>query len=375
MNYIGIIEYLTKSRAIRDGDFDMALKEILDKAAEGLQVSRVNAWSIDKTFSALTCIGDFDHNRKTFSKGGILLQEKYPNYFKHIHSAEKIVTDDALTAPINTELIDDYIKPNNISSMMDIPIRIEGEMIGLVCFEHTGEKRLWNLSEQSFALSIAQLISLAFETWQKNQYRKQLESGLHEKEILLSEINHRVKNNMMIISSLLNLHKSKAKDDYHAGLFDEARERIVSMAFVHEQLYRSKNYSAIDFGQYLESLIEHLAESYGSGKLITVEKQIAHIRLDIKRAIPLSLITNELITNAYKYAYKNRDAGLLKVQFGQNGMQHFLEFSDDGPGMNLNMEKLESVGISLVGDLVEQLDGTIRFWDDKGAHVAILFPL
>jgi two-component sensor histidine kinase len=97
--------------------------------------------------------------------------------------------------------------------------------------------------------------------------------------------------------------------------------------------------------------------------------------LDIKRAIPLGLITNELITNAYKYAYKNRDAGLLKVQFGQNGMQHFLEFSDDGPGMNLNMEKLESVGISLVGDLVEQLDGTIRFWDDKGAHVAILFPL
>lgn len=373
MNYIGIIETLTKSRAIHQGDLDLAIREILESSAEGLSVERVNVWSVDPEYTELKCIGAYERSKKQFTKGISLFRKDLPEYFNYIHHAEKIVSDDAVNSHFNRELLDSYILPLGISSMMDIPIRVEGQIVGLVCFEHVGEKRLWTISEQSFVLSIAQLMSLTFETYQKNLYRKKLEAALHEKEILLSEINHRVKNNMVIIGSLINLQKYKAKDDYHIGLFDDVRERIMSMSFIHEQLYISKNYSEIDFGIYLDHLLDHLSESMGQGKKFRIEKKIEHVPIDIKRAIPCGLITNEIVTNAFKYAFNDSKSGLLEVKFGRKGKMLELCFEDNGPGFSENIRK-NSVGLGLVEDLVQQLDGKIEISNANGAKVEMSFP-
>lgn len=374
MTFITIIEELTKSRAIRQGNLDIALHEILEKSADGLMVDRVNCWSVDPEFTTLKCIGSFEKKNKKFSKGQVLLKKDYPEYFNYIHLSEKVISHDAVSSPYNKELLDSYILPMNIGSMMDIPIRVEGEMIGMVCFEHLGDIRYWTLSEQSFALSIAQLMSLTFETYQKNLYRKKLENALHEKEILLSEINHRVKNNMVIIGSLINLQKYKAKDEYHVSLFDEVKERIFSMAFIHEQLYQSKNYSEIDFGLYLNNLLNHLSGSMLNGKKVSIRKNIEHIPMDIKRAIPCGLITNEIVTNAFKYAFKDRSEGVLDVEFLKSGKHFKLVFRDDGPGFSEETRK-NSVGLGLVEDLVQQMDGTLSIHSENGACVEMSFPL
>lgn len=375
MNYVAIIEYLTKSRAIRDGEFDLALKEILEKSTEGLGIDRANAWAIDKDFNKLTLVGAYIHSKNSFTKNTVLLAKDYPNYFSHLKFAEKIVSDDALTSAINSELIDSYIKPNKITSMMDIPVRTEGDMIGVVCFEHTGEKRLWTLAEQSFAISISQLISLAFESYKKNQITKQLEFSLKEKEVLLSEINHRVKNNISIIASLLNLQKHKSKDEFHAALFDACRERILSMSFVHDQLYQSDNYTEIDFGKYLDTLLVHLSSSFSNDQNIKIIKNIERIPLDIKRAIPCGIVTNEIVTNSYKYAFRDRRDGIINVDFGREGMMYYLRFKDDGPGINLSTMRAHSTGINIIRDLVDQLNGSVEIKDNKGAQITIKFPI
>lgn len=374
MNYIGIIESLTKSSAIRHGDLDVAIHEILVKAAEGLQVARVNVWTIDPKFTALTCIGSIEKGLEGFSKGQLLPVELYPNYFKHISGAEKIVSDDAVSASFNKELLDSYILPLGIRSMMDIPVRIEGEMVGLVCFEHVGEKRLWTISEQSFAISIAQMLSLCMETHRRNELHHQLEIALHEKEVLLNEINHRVKNNMMIICSLINLQKYKAKDEFHEDLLDEVRSKILSMAYIHEQLYTSKNYAQIDFGVYLENLLSHLNGSMGVGMHVNIDKNIQHVPIAIKKAIPFGLITNEVVTNAFKYAFKPGKPGILNVRFEKNNTGFHLAFKDNGPGFDSKNEKRNSIGLGLVEDLVEQLEGQIAFDTSNGTLVEIHIP-
>lgn len=363
-----------KSPAIHKGNRDRAILEILVKSAQGLQVERVNVWTFDKQKTTLSCIGSYESSTGEFNKGAVLLLKDYPVYFEHVRTAEKVISDDALASSFNKELLDSYILPLDIRSMMDIPIRSEGEMIGMVCFEQVGEKHLWTVSEQSFALSIAQLFSLVFETHEKNEFRRQLEEALHEKEVLLSEVNHRVKNNMMIIGSLVNLQKYKAKDEYHVGLFDEVRERITSMAYVHEQLYLSRNYSEIDFGLYLEKLLNHLLSSMRHGRNIRIETHLEHIPIDIQRAIPCGLITNELVTNSFKYAFEHQNEGTIQVEFLKKNGQLHLNFADNGKGFDPQKIEKNSVGLGLVEDLVQQLNGELHISGNSGARFEMAFP-
>jgi two-component sensor histidine kinase len=374
MKFLQTIESLTRSRAMREGNFDSALEEILVKSSEAIGVERANAWLINEDFTQLSCIGAFEKKKNKFTKGVVLESKDYPHYFEKIKTAERLVSEDAVSAAYNKELLDSYILPLGISSMMDIPIRIEGKMIGMVCFEHVGPKRTWTTMEESFALSVAQIISLAFETSMKNDYRMKLEVSLREKEVLLSEINHRVKNNLAIISSLMNLQKEKAKDEYHKILFDDSKDKIYSMAFIHEQLYRSKNYTKIDFGSYLEQLIEHLHSSHSDGKKIIVMKDIDHLDLNITKAIPVGLITNEIITNAYKYAFSENRDGVLEISFKKdNNGSYILHLADNGPGIEANEARTDSFGIILVKDLIEQIDGDLNMYNEHGAVYDIKF--
>jgi PAS domain S-box-containing protein len=188
-------------------------------------------------------------------------------------------------------------------------------------------------------------------------------ASLQEKEVLLKEIHHRVKNNMQVISSLLSLQSRHLEDPKAIGMFKDSQHRIRSMALVHEKLYQSKDLSRIDFGQYLQNLVMYLVHSYqvDSGR-IRLKIDVGDVALDINTAIPCGLIVNELVTNALKHAFPGRRKGEIRLTLlpGADG-RFTLTVGDNGVGwpQGVDFRKTDTLGMQLVTMLVDQLDGEI----------------
>jgi PAS domain S-box-containing protein len=160
---INIAQNITKSSYVRNGEFAKAIHFILSECSKAIDVERINVWAIQDGFSKIVCIGNFDILNNKFNNAGELIRNDMPAYFDLIAEEEIIVTSKSQNDPKTKELQEKYLIPNNIKSMMDIPIRIEGEMKGILCFEKTKEYHEWTLEEQKFGLFIAQMISLALE--------------------------------------------------------------------------------------------------------------------------------------------------------------------------------------------------------------------
>lgn len=205
----------------------------------------------------------------------------------------------------------------------------------------------------------------------------QIEESLLEKEVLLREIHHRVKNNLQIISSLLDKQARKSTDEAVRKLVREGQERIQSMALIHQNLYESDQLSGIDIRTYLRELSANIQRSQAVGaEDIQLELKVEAQELDIDTAIPIGLILNELITNCYKYAFQGRSVGKISVNFNKDGQGYFLKVADDGIGFSPEQAnaKTRSLGLNLVRGLVRQLEGTMEWLQvEQGAAVAIRF--
>jgi len=203
----------------------------------------------------------------------------------------------------------------------------------------------------------------------------QLKSSLEEKEVLLKEIHHRVKNNMQIISSLLNLQSKCLEDENAARILKESRDRVKSMAIVHEKLYQSSDLSRIDFSEYTKKLVYDLLSSYGvNSKFIKDSIKVENILLDINFAIPCGLIINELVSNSIKHAFPN-GRGEISVEFYLKSNKHILIIADNGVGFpeDLDFQNTETLGLRLVNALVTQLYGKIELYRDEGTTFKIIF--
>ncbi len=209
------------------------------------------------------------------------------------------------------------------------------------------------------------------------KFEQQLSASLKEKEILLKEIHHRVKNNMQVISSLLSLQSKNIPDRRVQEIFDESRNRIRSMALIHEKLYQSKNLFEIDFYSYVVDLINNLMISYGiRGKDIRSKINIENICFDIDSAITLGLIINELASNSFKHAFKEYKGGIFEVAVVKQNDNYILKVKDNGAGIpeNLDIKKSKSLGLQLVQTLIEQLYGTCEMHNNGGTEVILNFP-
>jgi len=206
---------------------------------------------------------------------------------------------------------------------------------------------------------------------------EQIRSALKEKEVLLREIHHRVKNNMQIISSLLNLQSTQLKDKKDLFLFRETQNRIRSLALVHEKLYQSKNLAKIDFAEYIRSLITYLWQFYMiDSETIHLHMELEEAYLDINTAIPCGLIVNELVSNILKHAFPVGRKGEARIVLARpGGNKHLLVVQDDGIGFpeNLDFRTSETLGMQIVNMLVQQLDGTIELERGDGTTFKILF--
>jgi len=207
----------------------------------------------------------------------------------------------------------------------------------------------------------------------------QLQHSLMEKEILLREVHHRVKNNMQVISGLIELQSTQITDPEIRRLFQETYNRIKTMALIHESLYRSKDYVHLDFSAYLRELVSYLLASYGrTMNEITVDIQLRVTRLDMDVAIPCGLIANELLSNALKHGFPDGRHGTISIRLDSSGPD-MCEFvvSDDGVGMppDFDILKVKTFGLQLINGLAShQMRGTVDLERGNGTTVRVHFP-
>ncbi|EKF85736.1 PAS domain S-box protein [Methanobacterium formicicum] len=202
-----------------------------------------------------------------------------------------------------------------------------------------------------------------------------LKNSLEEKEILLREIHHRVKNNLQIISSLLSLQRIQVEDKQTADILWECQGRVRTMAMIHENLYRSQDIGYINFRNYVETLLYDIFNSYHVDKgSINLNTQIESLKMDIETAMPCGLIINELATNSIKHAFPDRN-GTIKIDLKSDGEFYILSFADDGIGLpeDANPKKSKKLGLMVVKTLVNQLNGLMEIERGNGTKFTIKF--
>ena len=222
------------------------------------------------------------------------------------------------------------------------------------------------------------MISTLQDITQQVRIEKNLQSSLKEKEALLREIHHRVKNNLQTVSSLLDLQADTISDPDTLESFRSTQSRIRSMALIHERLYKSENLSRIKATEYIQSLTEYLEGSYIPGSTeISILNDVDNLLLNLDLAIPSGLIITELVSNSMKYAFRDKSSGTIKISlkiFENDKL--LLSVKDDGIGFTdfANRKNLSSLGLQLVELFVQQLKGNITFISKNGTEVKITFP-
>lgn len=212
----------------------------------------------------------------------------------------------------------------------------------------------------------------------KKKSEQQVRQSLREKETLLKEVHHRVKNNMQVICSLLNLQTDYIKDPQDLKLIRNSIDRVRSMAYVHEQLYRSDDLSSINFEQYISGLGLKLISSYGVADKIHFSTRLERIKLPIEQALPCGLIVNELITNAISHAFPHSGEdkqNTISVELMLEANRVFMTVADNGVGFDGTPERSGSLGHILIDTLVQQIDGSLVSRSDKGARFELSFML
>lgn len=226
----------------------------------------------------------------------------------------------------------------------------------------------------SLGIILIMVMAFVFVLWHNYRLKKKANA---EKEILLKEIHHRVKNNLQTISSLMSLQSFNIDDGKIKDAIRESQERVKSMALIHQMLYQQEKLSEIDFGQYLKKLVESVSSGYNNiSSKVNCHIDCDSSGLDIDTAIPLGLIANELIVNVYKYAFTGREKGDIFITFSNNRNNKYLfRIKDNGIGMpgHIKLENAETLGLKLVYLLVRQLRGNLSFSNNEGTEITITF--
>ncbi len=278
-----------------------------------------------------------------------------------------------------------------LRSVLCLPLIKQASLIGILYLENrlsdlvfTSEKaRMTELlaSQAAISLENARLLD------QMKKTEGQIKGSLREKEVLLKEIHHRVKNNLQIISSLFRLQSADIRDEHDMEIFKESQSRVRSMALIHERLYQSKDLAKVDFAEYTKKLVSHLLSLYAiHPETITLDISIDDVFLSIDIAVPCGLIINELVSNCLKHAFPGGITGKIRVELRmaadspvqneQSSNMITLIVSDNGVGFpkDLDFRSTETLGLELVTTLVKQLNGTIEFNRTGGTEFKIAFP-
>ena len=305
----------------------------------------------------------------------------------------------------------EFMKRMNIRAKLVVPLILPGkryqqspkQLWGLLIAHQCNQPRHWQdweidlLQQLSNQLAIAIQQSALYAKLQvelqerekslqeRKRVEAQLKASLEEKELLLKEVHHRVKNNLQVISSIFSLQTGYINDPRILSTLEESQDRIRSMALIHEKLYQSDRLARIDFADYIQTLVNNLFTSYNvSPMMINLRLQVSDIHLSLDAAIPCGLLINELVSNSLKHAFPTPSAlpspqgelGEIVIQFTAIDDHFDLTVRDNGIGLpsNLDLPHLESLGLALVRALTFQLKGKLEMYTDHGAVFHISFP-
>lgn len=352
----GVNQDITERKAVEE-----SLKSSRDILSLAVELSRIGPWEYDFRKEHFIFSDEFYNIYGTSAaiEGVFMTGEKY--------AAELVHPDDAF-------VVKKELDRALTASAREFSVHLEHRII-----RRDGAVRTIAVLAKILKNSAGELIKW-YGANQDITDQKQIEEKLRllvsEKENLLKELQHRVKNNMNIISSLLCLGMKNITDEKSTSIFTDAISRISSMSNIYEQLYSSNVLDKVDLGMYIKTLADSIFKTYNINpdkKILTAD--IANVNLDVKRTVPLGLILNELITNSLKYAYPADSPGEIRVNLQQSGNILTLAVSDDGIGMpeNFDIEKSESMGFMLVSILTKQIDGTLHIESKKGTSVYVKF--
>ncbi len=261
-----------------------------------------------------------------------------------------------------------------LENVLFAPLNIEGKTVGIMglAIKEGG----FNEHDTRLAEAFGEYAAIAL---QNSKYINMMKKNIKEKEILIREIHHRIKNNMQVISAMLQLQAAEIGDDKLTAILEEAQARVDSMSRVHQMMYRTKDLEHIDMKKYLEELIHSLKALYPlDSSDITIISDSKDVFLNLNQSIPAGLIINELISNAVKHAFPKNKGGTITVHLEKNKDQVMIQVSDDGIGLpdNFDIHSVESMGLEIVNLLTDQLKGSVKVASsNKGTQFSITFPL
>ena len=246
---------------------------------------------------------------------------------------------------------------------------------------------LWysvNAGPLFFGEEVVAITLISRDITENKKAEEKIRQSLKEKEVLLKEVHHRVKNNLQIMLSILNLQYANIADKKTLNLLRDIRGRIKAMSFIHELLYQANDFSRINFSEYINSITNNLIYSYTQNNAVDLKLEVGTIFLDLDRAIPCGLIINEVVTNALKYAFvgassierRQKKGGIyISLQQSDNTIQLIIADNGEGFPKKIDFRNTESLGMQLVVTLVQQLRGTISLDNSTGTKYSISFPI
>jgi len=223
-----------------------------------------------------------------------------------------------------------------------------------------------------FRFMIGYGVDISFKKFQEIE----LANSLEEKEALLGEVHHRVKNNLSLILGLIEMQAAYSEDGYFKKQLSEIRSRILAMALIHDKLYKSTTFARIDLKDYLTDLVSSISKFFSREKIIKISFDMESVQISSKTAVPLALLVNEIVTNAFKYAFSKVEDGQLRVLLRKENGEILLQIADNGPGLpeGLDLKKGKTLGFKLFGLFVKQLKGAYETKSDAGMEFTIRFP-
>ncbi|WP_440998411.1 sensor histidine kinase [Fodinibius sp. SL11] len=220
---------------------------------------------------------------------------------------------------------------------------------------------------------VKEYVFVASDISSEKAAQQKIAESLKEKEVLLAEIHHRVKNNLAVISGLLQMQMWESESSNAKSALQQSHLRVQSIALVHEKLYQSESLSYIQFNRYLDDLLATISDVYmDDNSDIEMQSNLEEITLTVNQAIPCALLINELVNNAFKYAFDS-GSGVISVTVKRSGDQVLTKVADNGIGIHEEDRNPESMGLNLVRTLAKQLNGVLKFYNDDGAHIEVLF--
>lgn len=297
-------------------------------------------------------------------------------YFNKLNHLETFLLKRPDELPLEAVGEWEWIKQNGFRALLFVPMIKAGKLAGALGFYgRVGQTVEWPNEYIALLQLVADIIMNALiRKWTEEQ----IKTSLNEKEVLLREIHHRVKNNLQVISSLLDLQSTYVKEESVWKMFQESRSRIRSIALVHEQLYQSTNLARVDFADYVRNLAGYLSRVYEpSSNQVTLSANVEDIPLSIETAIPLGLILNELVSNAYKHAFPNGRFGHIALHLRKKGdHQIYMAVQDNGIGFSATLDlNTSSLGLTIIMTLVGQLKGEIQLRRQDGTCFELTFPI